>query len=316
MKIIIEIPKSGRSSCKKCKKKITEKEIRVQRYNAFNGASFYHLNCFDIVEEFRNIIICRELENNQDVQQKVIEWKSKFSSKFIKKRKGPATDEILQSVKKRKQNIDDPFLKSLPSEIWCIVISFLPFRDVIHRFGLICKSSFELTHDDKVWIPRCLFEKENENESYMSFFIKEHLEYCESCNDHCGDEYYLSCTDSVVCNKCRKNNPKYAMVTSSQAKVNYKLSDEDLKSLKDTTEFNHHNKKIPLIKYLQIDCEKLEKKNRKESIEDEVKRLGGDIKKIDFDNIIAREYIDKVTSKKSVTIAKELMKLSNQTFGK
>eukprot|EP01080_Neovahlkampfia_damariscottae_P007292 gene7292-11611_t len=318
MWIRVEKPRSGRSECRNCSKVINKEDIRVQVHKVMDNR-FYHIQCYKNVDPPESIKVQYELQNSKEVQNYQKKWEEEFTEKYSKKkRKIETIYNLVETVKKRKLDLQsEEFFFDLPNDIWILILSFAPFRDIVHNFSVTCKSCLEITYEDGLWRElnlihfgqKLLHENFEEfgGEDNFKLFIKLQHEICMNCKSKANPKYdYFMPRDCLICSSC-SSTKEFELLTISAAKTKYKLSDDDLKKLKYQKEWNPNNKKVPKISYLKTDLENLMFENRKKELIGELKKLKVEIEDVDFSEYsMAHDFIIKNTKSQAKSVAKSI----------
>jgi hypothetical protein len=303
--------------CRNCLKKISSDQIRVHVKKIMDNR-FFHIQCYKNLDPPSKIKIQPELENNTQVQEYYKKWEEEFEEKYTtKKRTIETIYEVVETMKKRKLTLSsEEYFFNIPNEIWILVLSFLPFREIVHKFSIVSKSCLEITYEDNLWRELVLtyfgkkFLESNSEEfenDHFKLFIKLQNEICSVCKRVTEKKNHFGPLDCLICEVCVEK-PEYQLVTVSQARNKFKLTDQDLKLLKFHKEWNPNNKKVPKISYLKSDAEALALSKRKEDLIGELLALKVDLNLVDFGpNSLAESFIRKTTAKKSKSIAFDIM---------
>ena len=316
-KKVLKTKKKKKGKCKKCHQVIEKTNIRVQVHKVMDNR-FYHIECYRNEDPPEKIKIEEYLKDSEIVKKFQKQWEEEFTEKYSKKkRKIETIYSLVEKVKKRKLDLEsDEFFFDIPNEIWILILSFLPFREIVHQFSMSNKSCLEITYEDNLWRELNLthfgekFLIENEEEfSHDNFklFIKLHHEICSKCKLP-GDSKtdYFGPTDSIICSNCRESS-EFEVLTPAAAKSKFKVSEDDLKKLKFHKEWNPNNKQVPKILYLKADVENLMFESRKCELISELKRLKVDIEKVDFSQFsMAHDFIHKVIKNQVKFVAKSI----------
>jgi hypothetical protein len=287
---------------------------------------FYHLECYKNVDPPSKIKIQPELEENEKVQKFYKLWVEEFEEKYTKKkRKIETIYEVVETMKKRKMLLaSEEYFFNVPNEVWIVILSFIPFGEIVCHFSIVCKPCLEITYEDNLWRELVMIYfgskfLENVSEEFQNdhfkLFVKLQNEVCIHCKKLTEKKNYFGPLDALLCELCLEY-PEYQRLTASQAKTKFKLTEEDLKRLKYHKEWNPNNKKVPKITYLVSDAQELQYTRRKEELMEELQKMKVDLRLVDFGKgSLADNFIHKNTNKKAKSIALEIEdKIKNCLF--
>eukprot|EP01080_Neovahlkampfia_damariscottae_P011292 gene11292-4103_t len=278
----VELSVSNRSLCAGCQQVLKKHEIRVRLRSAEGFGKCFHLKCFKSNFPLPVFNVQPELKENEKIQNIINNLTTDYlneKEKYTKKRKLDKILQVPENLKKQKilSNCEN-ILLNISDDVWCHILGFLDFREVIHNFSTISTMTFQLTYQDDLWnqfisrhYQNIISDETDKNSTVFSIFLDLYSKICIDCKKSVGKEFYCDLNDFVVCDECMKQE-KYKLCSEYQISAWHQFQKEDFQHLKSFKIFNKYSRNSPHTKYLKSDV--------KQYIIDERKKLLLDVLKI------------------------------------
>lgn len=201
---IVETPKSSKSTCGNCSRKIFKEDIRVKIWH-YEKTEFYHLSCYK--PKLKQYITSRHItdylkgSNSDKFQIWLNDWNLKF----------PPLDKPYHSIPVNIKNV-----VSVPSKYkraWIEIFKFTNPPEILKIIALVSKEFYHLSWDEELWRYFCntIFESYNPDTDWRSYYSKLTFQACFGCHCILSDLEFFRCPliSKPICKKCRSQHPNF-----------------------------------------------------------------------------------------------------------
>lgn len=229
----VELPKTSRTVCFICHKKIQRSEIRIFR-KKHDRLLYFHLLCY--TPEYNQFILASNLSINLDEKSGLIfeNWLNTWNSHFL-----PPDPKIAIEWNETK-SIEVPNSKRL--RLLLNVFEFFTFQDICCILARVSKEFYEISWNNYLW--RALyhrdFNKFCEGNECRKLYIDTLLKCCVNCG--ISSNQYIRCTllKRIICKKCFKSE-SYELLDKNTIKKRYGINTQYL-NLKYRIEHSRHRR--------------------------------------------------------------------------